>query len=373
MTDAAIAPNTHVAGSAPADFLVLEHLCRRYGDAITAVADLNLSLKKGEMLGLLGPSGCGKTTALRMIAGLLTPTQGTIRLAGEDITARPPHRRDIGLVFQSYALFPHMSVAQNVAFGLKMRGVDKSASQDRVMRALEMVRMAHLAARKPRELSGGQQQRVALARALVIEPRLLLLDEPLSNLDAKLRDEMRYEIREIQQRLGITTVLVTHDQVEALTMCDQVAVMNTGNLAQIGPPEDIYEKPTSLFVSNFVGRSNLLDCEPQGPRTVRIGEHIFRTASDQLPAGPAVASIRPHRLTLTPARDTALVSSAMNCVSGRINRVTYIGEIVEYVVSAAGMTLQVEMPTRSQGALHRTGDTILCEWDPADMWVFAKD
>src|SRR5690606_25665801 len=234
------------ADPSSSSFLRLDRITKSYGNSFNAVSDLSLELEKGKMLALLGPSGCGKTTALRMIAGLLPPTSGTIHVAGTNITKLPPHKRDMGLVFQNYALFPHMSVAKNVAFGLKMRGVSKTSIPDRVIQALELVRMAKYADRKPRELSGCQQQRVSLARALVIEPRLLLLDEPLSNLDAKLRDEMRVEIREIQQRLGITAVLVTHDQVEALTMCDRVAVMNSGQIMQIGSPTEIYENPSSL-------------------------------------------------------------------------------------------------------------------------------
>ena len=217
-------------------YLQLEGVTKRYAGHQAAVDALHLALPRGKLLGLLGPSGCGKTTTLRMIAGLLSVTSGHIRVGGDDISLKPPHQRDIGLVFQNYALFPHMSVAQNVAFGLEMRGMGKSDIQARVDEALEMVRLPGYGPRRPREMSGGQQQRVALARALVIRPRILLLDEPLSNLDAKLRDEMRLEIRDIQQRLGITTVFVTHDQVEALTMCDVVGVMAGGRLAQLGTP-----------------------------------------------------------------------------------------------------------------------------------------
>ncbi|WZB69991.1 ABC transporter ATP-binding protein [Achromobacter xylosoxidans] len=232
-------------------YLLLDGVTKRYSGQQAAVDDLHLALPRGKLLGLLGPSGCGKTTTLRMIAGLLSVTSGHIRVSGDDISNKPPHQRDIGLVFQNYALFPHMSAAQNVAFGLEMRGVGKAEIQARVDEALEMVRLPGYGSRRPREMSGGQQQRVALARALVIRPRILLLDEPLSNLDAKLRDEMRLEIRDIQQRLGITTVFVTHDQVEALTMCDVVGVMAGGRLAQLGTPQDIYERPATLFVADF--------------------------------------------------------------------------------------------------------------------------
>ena len=232
------------AGADPAvSHLVLEGLEKRFGSGPASVAGLDLSVEQGELVALLGPSGCGKTTTLRMIGGLMAATAGRIVVAGRDVTALPAHRRDMGIVFQSYALFPHMTVAGNVAFGLEMRGVGRAAAAARVQAALEMVRLGGLGGRRPRELSGGQQQRVALARALVIEPSILLLDEPLSNLDAKLRDEMRTEIRDIQQRLGITAIFVTHDQGEALSMCDWVAVMRGGRIEQMGTPADIYERP----------------------------------------------------------------------------------------------------------------------------------
>lgn len=358
--------------SRTADFLHLRNLNKSYASGFVAISDLSIRLEKGSMLGLLGPSGCGKTTALRMIAGLLPPTAGGIHIDGIDVTALPPHKRDIGLVFQSYALFPHMTVADNVAFGLKMRGIDKGEAQDRVKQALDMVRMGHLFERKPRELSGGQQQRVALARALVIEPRLLLLDEPLSNLDAKLRDEMRFEIREIQQRLGITTVLVTHDQVEALTMCDQVAVMNAGEIAQIGSPKEIYEAPSSLFVSSFVGRSNMIDCEAEGDGMVRIGKERFRSSFSTKAIGPSVASIRPHHILLTPSRDTSVVSTAGNRVAGEITHVSYIGETLEYIVTTPAMSLRVEAPTSPGVTRHVVGAKVLCEWSAEDMRVFRR-
>ena len=360
------------ADPSSSSFLRLDHITKSYGNSFNAVSDLSLELEKGKMLALLGPSGCGKTTALRMIAGLLPPTSGTIHVAGTNITNLPPHKRDMGLVFQNYALFPHMSVAKNVAFGLKMRGVSKSSIPDRVIQALELVRMAKYADRKPRELSGGQQQRVSLARALVIEPRLLLLDEPLSNLDAKLRDEMRVEIREIQQRLGITAVLVTHDQVEALTMCDRVAVMNSGQIMQIGSPTEIYENPSSLFVSDFVGRSNAIDCEYAGPDLVRIKETTFRVHTNGETSGPLTATIRPHRIKLTPKRDTELVSSAVNRILGRVERVSYIGDIVEYTIATPVMTLQVESPTSANVVQYAIGEEIMCEWFPQDMHVFRR-
>jgi putative spermidine/putrescine transport system ATP-binding protein len=351
-------------------FLRLEKVTKHYDNHQVAVDSLSLDLPRGKLLGLLGPSGCGKTTTLRMIAGLLSITEGHIRVAGEDISQKPPHRRDIGLVFQNYALFPHMTVSDNVAFGLEMRGVRKAEIRTRVEEALDMVRLPGYGPRKPRDMSGGQQQRVALARALVIRPRILLLDEPLSNLDAKLRDEMRDEIREIQQRLSIATVFVTHDQVEALTMCDLVGVMSGGKLAQLDAPEGIYERPASLFVAEFVGRANVLDGEIGAKDAVRFGEGTYRCDTRGEEHGRAKIVIRPHRIGVTPHRDRALVSMATNSVQGRVLRVTYIGDIVQYDIEVGSQVLKAEAPTASSGHAFAAGEKVLCEWKPQDMLVF---
>jgi putative spermidine/putrescine transport system ATP-binding protein len=351
-------------------YLKIKGVTKRYNNDHMAVDDLHIDVPKGKLLGLLGPSGCGKTTTLRMIAGLLPITGGQISVDGDDISHRPPHKRDIGLVFQNYALFPHMTVAENVAFGLDMRGIARKDAASRVEEALEMVRLPGYGSRKPKEMSGGQQQRVALARALVIRPRILLLDEPLSNLDAKLRDDMRVEIRDIQQRLQITTVFVTHDQVEALTMCDLVGVMHGGKLAQLGAPADIYERPASLFVAEFVGRANVLDCFIEAQNRVRIGEVSFLSDTKGLAQGPAKASIRPHRIHLTPSRDKTLVSVATNSAHGRVLRVTYIGDVVQYDIDIGANALKVEVHTASAGHSFQAGDKLLCEWKPQDMQVF---
>jgi len=239
-------------------FLVLENLSKRFGSHL-AVDNLCLGVEKGEFVSLLGPSGCGKTTTLQMIAGFVEPSGGAVRLEGRDLLAIKPARRGLGIVFQSYALFPHMTVAENVAFGLEMQGVAPAERARRVGETLELVGLAAFAGRFPRQLSGGQQQRVALARALVIRPQILLLDEPLSNLDAKLREEMQIELRQIQRSVGTTTILVTHDQAEAMALSDRLVVMNHGRVEQIGAPHEAYERPATAFVAGFLGRTNVLN------------------------------------------------------------------------------------------------------------------
>jgi putative spermidine/putrescine transport system ATP-binding protein len=239
-------------------FLELERLTKSFGTH-NAVDGLTLGVEKGEFVALLGPSGCGKTTTLQMIAGFVEPTSGAIRLGGRDLLAIKPAKRGLGIVFQSYALFPHMTVAENVGFGLEMQGVAAAERRTRVAETLELVGLGAFAARFPRQMSGGQQQRVALARALVIRPQVLLLDEPLSNLDAKLREGMQIELRQIQRTVGTTTILVTHDQAEAMALSDRIVVMNQGKAEQIGPPHEAYERPATPFVANFLGKTNLVN------------------------------------------------------------------------------------------------------------------
>jgi putative spermidine/putrescine transport system ATP-binding protein len=301
---------------------------KRYG-ATVAVAGMDLEVRDGEFLTLLGPSGCGKTTTLGLIAGFFPPTAGEIYLKGRPVAGLPPFKRDIGVVFQDYALFPHMTAGENVAFGLRMRGIEKAQTEQRVREALDLVQLRGLAERRPLELSGGQRQRVALARALVIRPAVLLLDEPLSNLDLKLREEMRVEIAGIQRRLGITTVFVTHDQGEALVMSHRIAVMNAGRIEQIGRPADIYEKPASRFVAEFIGRMNFFQANG---RTVAIRPERARLSRDQPSSGFAR--------------------------HGTVRNVLYLGATLEYHLDLQGERALVEAPNDGAAPPFQAGDAV---------------
>jgi putative spermidine/putrescine transport system ATP-binding protein len=268
-------------------YLALEGLTKRFGETL-AVDGLTLAVERGEFVSLLGPSGCGKTTTLQMIAGFVEATAGSVTLEGRDLLAMKPARRGLGIVFQSYALFPHLTAAENVAFGLEMQRIDRAERDKRVAEALELVGLGALAARHPRRMSGGQQQRVALARALVIRPRILLLDEPLSNLDAKLREEMQMELRQIQRKLGTTTVLVTHDQAEAMALSDRIVVMNAGRIEQIARPHEAYEHPANAFVAGFLGKTNVLHWK--GAALTLRPERIGFAAGDGAGLGGRVAA-----------------------------------------------------------------------------------
>ncbi len=280
-------------------YLVLDKLTKRFGQWL-AVDNLSLTVEKGELISLLGPSGCGKTTTLQMIAGFLDPSGGRVTLDGADLLAKKPNERGLGIVFQSYALFPHMTAAENVAFGLEMRGVPR-ADRDRMVRdTLQLVGLGAFGDRYPRRMSGGQQQRVALARALVIKPSLLLLDEPLSNLDAKMREEMQIELRRIQRTVGTTMILVTHDQAEAMALSDRVVIMNKGKVEQVAAPQDAYDNPASAFVANFLGRTNLLQGvvsrDIGGGGRIDVAGAVWPVGAD-VPAGPGVLTVRPEKVT----------------------------------------------------------------------------
>lgn len=299
---------------------------KRYGN-LPAVSGFDLEVEKGEMIALLGPSGCGKTTTLRMLAGFVPVSAGTIRVDGRDITREPPYRRNIGMVFQGYALFPHMTVARNVAFGLEMRGIPASEITARVIEALDRVRLRDFAERMPRQLSGGQQQRVALARAMAINPDVLLLDEPLSALDARLRHEVRAEIRQLQRATGLTTLMVTHDQDEALSMADRLVVMSKGSIEQIGSPADLYERPCNRFVADFMGRSNFLGGKLDGDRFV-TGHGIALGFAGAVPPEASTLSFRPERTRLV-ALEAVVADDNTNTLAGTIASFAYLGPVIE--------------------------------------------
>ena len=319
----------------------LVELVKRFGE-FTAVDGINLTVAPGEFFSLLGPSGCGKTTTLRMIAGFERPTEGQVVLDGVNVAATPPHKRNVNTVFQNYALFPHLNVEKNVAFGLKYQQASKQETAERVGRALELVRLEGYHKRRPNQLSGGQQQRVALARALILNPSVLLLDEPLGALDAKLRKALQIELKSIQEEVGITFVYVTHDQEEALTMSDRLAVMSNGRVEQIGPPEEVYEEPSTAYVADFLGVSNLMDATAHGTTSggcrVRLGEFELVAGKGEPDAiGDVKLSIRPERVELVAAGTTG-----ENMIPGMVERIVYVGSAMQVIVNLApGEKIQV--------------------------------
>ncbi|NHM31299.1 ABC transporter ATP-binding protein [Neobacillus terrae] len=340
--------------------VVLNHVIKRFGNSL-AINDLNLSIDKGELVSFLGPSGCGKTTTLRMIAGFLEPDEGDILIHEENVTRIPANKRDTALVFQNYALFPHMTIFENVAFGLKMRKVSKEETRSRVLEALSMVQLEKFGDRYPRQISGGQQQRVALARALVVNPRLLLLDEPLSNLDAKLRQEMRSEIRQLQQRLGITSIFVTHDQEEALVLSDRIVVLEQGEIRQIGRPQEVYDSPQSHFVADFVGVRNFFNGHFESHAFItNNGIKIFtdmKQKSDFKKIG-----IRSNMIVVNPNNKEMYI----NTFKVKVELITYKGTIIELLVLfPTGDSIVVEMPSEQfkQNTFSK-GDQIDICWRP---------
>ncbi|MBS7701283.1 ABC transporter ATP-binding protein [Chelatococcus sp. YT9] len=337
-------------------------------DGAPALRDINLEAAPGEFIALLGPSGCGKTTLLRCIAGLINVDRGDIRVDDRSLVETAPWKRDISVVFQSYALFPHMSVAQNVAFGLKMRRQDKTQIAKRVAHALDLVQMTAFAERRPAQLSGGQQQRVALARAIVVEPTILLLDEPLAALDAKLRASVQIEIRSLQKRLGVTTILVTHDQAEAMTMSDRIAVMNAGRIEQIGKPLDLYNRPATPFVADFVGETNRLHGEIRPNSTAGATFHVngsahgFPLPPAQLSPGPATLMIRPENIRL---RHEAAG------LPGTVEHTALIGDRFQITVSALGLSLRATILNNiAAGRIPAPGDSVSVAWRAEDALAF---
>lgn len=349
----------------------LVQVIKRFGDVV-AVNDVSLKIEDGEFFSLLGPSGCGKTTSLRLIAGLETVSAGEILLRGETMKDTPPFKRPVNTVFQNYALFPHLSVERNVAFGLEMRKVPKAEIKTRVAEALEMVRMQDMGRRRPNQLSGGQQQRIALARALVNRPEVLLLDEPLGALDLKLRKAMQLELKQLQEQVGITFIYVTHDQEEALTMSDRIAVMNEGKVLQVGSPEEIYESPGTRFVADFIGETNFLEgtvVEINGEAiVVSLDGQTMVSAHCNVPVqkGQAVGVIiRPEKFSL--------VENGM--IKGRVEETIYIGTDTRYIVrltDKTSVTVREQNLGRDQTRMYRKGDQVGLNWNPAHARVLKE-
>ena len=351
-------------------FVVFDHVQKSYDGQTLVVKDLNLSIAQGEFLTMLGPSGSGKTTCLMMLAGFETATHGEIRLDGRNINDVPPHKRGIGMVFQSYALFPHMSVGENLAFPLEVRGMGKAERESRIMRALDMVQMGKFANRRPAQLSGGQQQRIALARALVFDPKLVLMDEPLGALDKQLREHMQFEIKALHENLGITVVYVTHDQGEALTMSDRIAVFNDGRIQQLAPPAELYEKPQNSFVAGFIGENNKLSGtieKLEGDRAlVRLatGELIDATAVNIKETGQqTLVSIRPERVEFKPE----MMPAGAHTIDALVRDVIYMGDILRARMTVADSD---DFVMKFRNTLGQTrlepGQHIRIGWDPQD-------
>ena len=346
--------------------VIIKDAVKRYGDFI-ALNGVSLDIREGEFFTLLGPSGCGKTTLLRMIAGFNSIEGGDFYFGEKRINDVAAHKRDIGMVFQNYAIFPHLTVRENVAYGLKARKTPKAEMDQRVNEALELVQISHLADRKPNELSGGQQQRVALARAFVIEPSVLLMDEPLSNLDAKLRVQMRTVIKKLQRRLGITTIYVTHDQEEALAISDRIAVMKDGHIMQIGTPNEIYAKPQNPFVAGFIGVSNFLDCTVKGGESGIADVTIQGELSIQVPVrkaytGKGKISARPEQLFFSE-----------DGMPGRVLFSTFLGDFIEYEVELDnGQSLIVNEYTKDTTDVHADDERVFLSFDPARISLYEE-
>jgi spermidine/putrescine ABC transporter ATP-binding subunit len=355
----------------------IRNVTKKFPGGVIAVDNVSIDIAQNEFFALLGPSGCGKTTLLRMISGLETPNAGQIIIGGEDMALTPPNKRPTNMVFQSYAVFPHMTVEQNVAYGLKVTGVESSEIKRRVAEGLEMVKLTHLASRKPDQMSGGQRQRVALARALVKRPKVLLLDEPLSALDAKLRDDMRMELTRLQETVGITFIIVTHDQDEALSMASRIAVMEKGAVQQIATPAELYEHPVNRFVADFIGKVNLIDarvlgqkgkaisCEAQGLGRLEV------TSDKKVGSGIAVA-VRPEKLKITKAEPKGASSVKLQ---GKVRDVAYYGDTSHIVIEGndgLNLSVNVQNDSRLGGAGVERGQSVWVHWAPEDSIVLTE-
>lgn len=354
----------------------LRHIKKSFNNQ-NVVKDFNLQIEKGEFISFLGPSGCGKTTTLNIIAGFLDPDEGELLIKGKKMNGVPPHQRDLGMVFQTYALFPHMTVFENVAYGLKLRKVPKAEIKERVAKALELVRLPNVESRFPKQLSGGQRQRVAIARALVTEPSILLLDEPLSNLDAKLREELRDELKRLHQQIGVTTIFVTHDQEEALSLSDRIVVMSHGNIEQIGSPQEIYHHPATEFVHTFIGKTNRFDGRVE---SVNDGELVIRTSENLLlktvqPAqnlrnGEQVSLyIRPEVVSLS--KEPLQPDGLFTGFTGTIKMISFLGAVTEFHIEVGqrDFVVRIQQP---QSDL-TMGATVTCSWKKEDQLVVRRE
>ena len=345
-------------------FLEIQHASKNFGGENAAVQDFDLAIERGELVSFLGPSGCGKTTTLRMVAGFEQPTTGQIVLNGVDITNMPPSKRNVGMVFQAYALFPNMTVGDNVGFGLRVNKRPKEEIQERVHEMLSLIKMPELGTRYPYQLSGGQQQRVALARALAIKPQVLLLDEPLSALDAKIRVELRYEIRRIQQELGITTVYVTHDQEEAMALSDRVVVMSAGRMEQVGKPWEIYNYPTTEFVAGFVGTLNQLRSRvinAQAGELEFLGQR-YKVSGELPPGETVIAMLRPEQLRLG-------VHEGENQLTGKLISLAFLGAIVRMGIQLGETIVTLDALNERRLALPKVGEPLTISFPPHAAWV----
>jgi spermidine/putrescine transport system ATP-binding protein len=344
----------------------LESVVKRFDETV-AVAGISVEIPRGSFFALLGPSGCGKTTTLRMIGGFDEPTEGRIFLGDDDVVGLPPYKRDVNTVFQSYALFPHMTIEDNVGFGLERKGVQKQQRRGRVAEMLELVGLTGFAKRKPKQLSGGQQQRVALARALVNHPRVLLLDEPLGALDLKLRKQMQLELKRIQHEVGITFVHVTHDQEEAMTMADTIAVMNAGRIEQLGPPTELYEHPATAFVAGFLGVSNLLRGRVAEPGLIRLDDGTVVRATVNGRTGEVAAGVRPEKITIG-------AGGGANELPGTISETAYIGVATQVVVrTSAGIVQVFAQNMDAGGRVPAPGTNVVLSWSPESTFVVDRD
>lgn len=370
----AVSPGKQEGGIEPSPAVELRGVTKKFGDAV-AVAGLDLQLGDSEFFALLGPSGCGKTTTLRMVGGFELPTTGQVILNGKDVTTLPPYRRDVTTVFQSYALFPHLSVFDNVAFGLRRRGIRSAEIRTRVGHDLEMVGLAGYGKRRPSQLSGGQQQRVALARALVNQPKLLLLDEPMGALDAKIRKSMQLELKRIQREVGITFLYVTHDQAEAMSMADRLAVMNAGRCEDIGAPDRVYEHPATRFVAEFFGTCNVLPVTAKGAGlALPDGTWVEVKAADtaQVQDGRAQVGIRPEKLAIS--RRSHETMAAPNSLSGVVTSAVYLGASTEYEVETTwGGIIRLQAQNLSENTLARVGDDVTMTWAPENSFLLPAE